>query len=91
MHVAKVVKSFTRATILKKILRNYEKYINIYIHIVENIPNYGLFLSFYNLFYPFSGRLCTFQWQLHIYVCLKTVNNPVTWRASAAATLARWL
>ena len=30
MHVAKVVKSFTRATILKKILRNCEKYINKY-------------------------------------------------------------
>lgn len=31
MHVAKVVKSFARATILKKFLRNYEKkYINKY-------------------------------------------------------------
>ena len=28
MHVAKVVKSFTRAIILKKILRNCEKYID---------------------------------------------------------------
>lgn len=35
MHVAKVVKSFTRATILKKILRNHEKYINIYTYCGE--------------------------------------------------------
>ena len=68
MHVAQVVKSFTRATILKKILRNCEKYINIYTY----CGKYTKLWFIFEFLYP----ILPVQWKaLHIpmataYLCV---------------------